>query len=1272
MRIKRIEIIGFKSFQDKTVLTISEPITAVVGPNGCGKSNIIDAIRWCMGEQSAKHLRGKAMDDVIFGGSETRAPAGLAEVSLTFEDVGLSVNASSTQPELPGAASEADEEAEILEDDEPGARPALDFAQYGEVTVTRRLYRDGGSEYFINKTPCRLRDIVDFFLGTGVGTKAYSIIEQGRVGMIVSAKPEDRRMILEEAAGITKFKKKKQAAERKMELTRANLLRVTDIVAEIEKQLASLRRQAQKAERYKKYRAEVRDIELWSAAHRFLGVRAEASLLGGQLEEAQAERGAAETAHESADGAVVAARAESALEERRLQDLTQQLFDAENRVKLGESQVEFQAREARDLEERSAAAGGEVEALRRQLEETRVESGRVAADAERLDGEAARRVAELGRLEADLAECRGALGAASGALDGARTEIGKAQADIARHENNVRSLDRRRGDLELRVGRLAEEEGRVAGRSAELLGEVGRHEERLGTLRLEKASRDEDRAALEVRKIAVESGHAEAETEARRLESELTKRRSRLSSLVQIQSKFEGFARGTRAIMKHRQGQTLGLVADLLRVPAELEVAVEAVLGERLGAILVASQAEGVEAIGFLKEAKEGRSTFVPLDVASAEADARVAPGADALAAGADALAAGAGALAAGSDALAALADAPPAVAGVGGHIPRGSDSGVRGRLVDLVSAADGHAGVAAALLGDVLVVDTLAHALALWQGGGRQRIVTLDGDVVDAAGSVTGGSRDTAGAGVLAQKREIRELEELCARLAADHERHGTRAAALKQELRDTSSALEALRRDSHQGDLAILTSEKDLARWKGDAERLAERRAQLARERAELDAALRECEREAEETTVNLARARGRADDAERLQLGLIEGVTIARRDVDDAGGRVTEHKIRVAQAGAEKAAVRAQLGRLDESARDLGRRIDKLERTAGEGSARAAALRAEAAAVAAELDALRATRRGHAEALAAGRAAHEERLVRLQEQELAVRALRQKLDKLGAEAARLELRLSALDAERRHVEESIAERYRLDLTRELHAFHLRPPIGEADEAHLRELKELIERMGEINLTAIEEFEEQSKRFELLGGQKRDLEAALEQLERAIAKINKVSRRRFRETFEAVNAKFKEIFPRLFRGGRAELRLVGGESDEEILDAGIEIIAQPPGKKNTSVELLSGGEKALTAVSMIFAIFLIKPSPFCILDEVDAPLDEANVGRYNDMVREMTDRSQFIVITHNKRTMEIADTLFGITMEEPGCSKLVNVNLRTFGEKVGDRRAA
>jgi chromosome segregation protein len=1218
MRIKRIEIIGFKSFQDKTVLHIDEPITAVVGPNGCGKSNIIDAIRWCMGEQSAKHLRGKAMDDVIFGGSETRSPAGMAEVSLTFENVGLSLQSRQEENELDGGD---DDEPDL----EPAGPPPIDFAQYGEVTVTRRLFRDGQSDYFLNKTPCRLRDITDFFLGTGVGTKAYSIIEQGRVGMIVSAKPEDRRLIIEEAAGITKFKKKKQAAERKMEQTRANLLRVNDVVSEIDKQLASLRRQAQKAERYKKYRAEVKDIELWMAAHRFLAIRAEQGLLQAELSELLDGREQADAAFQTAEAGVVAERAAAAVEERRLSDLTQEVFELENRVRLGESQIEFQGREAKDLEERVASWHGEIEGLARQREEAMVEAARLGAEAERLDGEAGARQAELARLEAELREAREGLAESSAELDAARAEIGKAQADIARAEGNTRNLDRRRLDLEHRAGRLAEEEARLAGRAAELQAEASGQEERLEGLKAERGEREGRRHDLEARRTRLDGEHRHAEAQVETLRTELHRRRSRLQSLREIQDRYEGFARGTRAVMKHRPGERIrGLLADVVQAPAEVEAAVEAILGERLGSVLVDDQQTGAEAVGFLKQRAEGRATFIPM-----------------------------GAIA-----------APQ-----GGGVEVVEAEGVKGPMLGFVSLAEEHRGLGEVLFSDVLVVDSLSRALELWSAGVRRTMVTLDGDIVDRHGVVTGGSREAAGAGVLKQKREIRELEEISAGLDKDLEAASARLVSVKAELAETAATLETLRKEGHQGDLAILTSEKDLVRWRSEGERLAERRAQLERERGEVAGAQREHARELEENDLALAGARGRAGDAEKRQLGLIEGVTLARRDVDDATARVTEHKVRVAQVAAERQAARGQLARLEDGARELARRVEKLERSMGEGSERARSLRAQAEETAAELVGVREARGIKAEELAAGRGAHEARLAALQEAELEVRALRARLDKLSAEAGKRELRLGQLGSDRRHVEESVAERYRLEIAREVFDHHLRPPVGEEEERRLAELRELIERMGEINLTAIEEFEELSRRHQTLVAQKADLESALGQLERAIAKINKTSRRRFRETFDAVNAKFQEIFPRLFRGGRAELRLTGGDSDEQILDAGVEILAQPPGKKNSSVELLSGGEKALTAVSLIFAIFLIKPSPFCILDEVDAPLDEANVGRYNDMVREMTDRSQFIVITHNKRTMEIADSLFGITMEEPGCSKLVNVSLRTFG---GERRAA
>jgi chromosome segregation protein len=1217
MRIKRIEIIGFKSFCDKTVLHIDEPITAVVGPNGCGKSNVVDAIRWAMGEQSAKHLRGKAMEDVIFAGSESRGPAGMAEVSLTFENVTLQHNVT---PDVDRV--EDDEEPQV--DLEPSTVQAstFDFTQYGEVTVTRRLFRDGTSEYYLNKTICRLRDITDFFLGTGVGTKAYSIIEQGRIGMIVSAKPEDRRLVIEEAAGITKFKKKKQAAERKMDQTRQNLLRVSDVVAEIDKQLGSLRRQAQKAERYKKYRTEVKDIELWSASHRWLGLAAEDGLVRAGLEDVTTRRDAAHHDQEQREARIVAERAEHAVEERRLSELTQAVFDLENRIQLGESQVDYQTREARDLEERAQAARGEIDGLRRQLEETQGELERLRGEGDRLASEEAAVAAELQARETEQRTARETLSEAQGRLDGARADLSRAQADIARGENQQRSLERRKDDFDLRLSRVCEEEGRLEARHFELGSDIGSLDERLGGLRQMRFDLGQKREELETRlaelKDRLQHGEAEVET----LRTELHRRRSRLHSLREIQDKYEGFARGTRAVMQHYQGgeNIRGLVADIVESPPEYEPAVEAILGDRLGSILVDSHAVGLRAIDFLKQRSEGRSSFIPVDDLTPKGSFH-------------------------------------GVASTGG-IEVIDAEGVRGPLMTLVTTKPEYSDVGDALFRDILVVDTLPRALALWEAGLGKTLVTLDGDIVDAHGVVTGGSRDTAGSGVLQQKREIRELEEISAGLEQDLADATARHVSCKAELQKVGSALDAIRKDSHHGEMTMLAHEKDLARWRAEADRIAERRGQLHRERAELEAAIGETSRELEEARMALAGARERESDAEKRQLGLIEGVTEGRTALDRATTLVTESKVRAARAAAERGAAETQIKRTADHARELGERIERLGRGIEEGEARAQGLREEATRQAEELVGLRAERKCRAEELAAGRGEHEARGAALAQLEVEARTVRLEAERLRDEAARLSMKVHDLERERGHLEATIAERYRLNLKREIWDHHLRPPVGEPEEARLRELRELIERMGEINLTAIEEFEDLQKRYDFLTTQKKDLEQALDTLDKAIAKINRTSRKLFRETFEAVNAKFQEVFPRLFRGGSASLRLVGG--DDDVLDAGVEIFAQPPGKKNTTVDLLSGGEKALTAVSLIFSIFLIKPSPFCLLDEVDAPLDEANVGRYNDIVREMTDRSQFIVITHNKRTMEIADQLYGITMEEPGCSKLVSVNLR------------
>jgi chromosome segregation protein len=1200
MRIKRLEVIGFKSFCDRSVVHFNEPITGVVGPNGCGKSNIVDAIRWCMGEQSAKHLRGKAMDDVIFAGSDSRGPLGMCEVTLVFENDG----------QVP-----------------------VEFLAYSEIAVTRKLYRDGTSEYLLNKTPCRLRDITDFFLGTGIGAKAYSIIEQGRVGMIVSSKPEDRRFLIEEAAGITKYKVKKKAAEKKMDATRQNLLRVSDVVAEIEKQLGSLRRQAQKAERYRQYKAELKDIELWGASQRFIGYLCEQRVVDEALVQNADERQSAESRMVSREAELETARLEAAEDEHRLTELQTALFELDNRIKLGEAEAEHEERESRQLVSRADDAGVEIELIDLQGAEDAATLERSEAGLAALNDSTVDQSDQVRAREEVLRGLKDELAGVQQKVDGTRHEVGSCKADIAREEGAERAASRRRDELQTRVGRVSEEDSRLQQRCEELRVEISKLSEDLNGLRqlklnlVEERERSESRAG-ELKQLLAASG-AELEI----LTQDLHRKRSRRNSLEEIHSKYEGFARGTRAIMQEKQPRwgIRGPVADVIESPAEYEAAVEAVLADRLGAVVVASQEAGVDAIEYLKSKKVGRSTFVPLNRFTGAAGSDGVPAADV-----------------------AITD------------------GVRGPLMPHLRCEEEYRGLVQHLFGDVIVVDDLLTALDLWRSGNAEgqwrTYVTVDGELVARDGTVTGGSREAAAAGVLAQKREIRELDEALVGIESRHAELTASHTANKNELAAIQKSLEALRHDAHQGEMQILTHDKDLSRLREELDRTTLRLNTLGKEHAELEHQANESAREAEEAALQLRDARDRL-------VSLEDGLSQLARDqvrvldlVETAQEAVTTLKVEVAQTHEKRSSLESTIKRVTAERADKAARRERLDRTITDGRTRAEELRNVAAARREELIGLVDERVRRGEELTVGRNAYEERRQRQSEVEGVLKGMRHELDALSKRSNELELRRHDLHTARTHLEETIGERYRVELSTQLHDHHLRPQAGPTEEKRAKELRDLIERMGEINLHAIEEYNELETRYTFLTGQKTDLEKALAQLEEAIDRINKTSKKRFREVFDLVNTKFQEIFPRCFRGGQARLVLT---DEDNLLESGIEIIAQPPGKKNATVEMLSGGEKAMTAVALIFAIFLIKPSPFCLLDEVDAPLDEANVGRFNDLIREMTDRTQFIVITHNKRTMQIADTLYGVTMEEPGISKLVSVNLGKVGKDGSTDRA-
>ncbi|MBK6848727.1 MAG: chromosome segregation protein SMC [Proteobacteria bacterium] len=1212
MRIKRIDLSGFKSFCDPASLDLRQPVSAVVGPNGCGKSNVVDALRWAMGEQSARHLRGKTMEDVIFNGSDSRGPSGLAEVSVTFE----------VDPHSPVAV--------------------LD---YSEVTVTRRLHRDGSSEYLINKLPVRLRDITNLFLGTGVGTKAYSIIEQGRVGLIVSAKPEERRHFIEEAAGITKYQRRRQLAERKIEGTRQNLLRVTDVLGEISGRLGSLRRQAQKAERYRQYKTEMRDIELWTASHQLLELTAEQKRVTGELAAVEEQRQAAAFALERCELALEQERLTAVEQERALNQLQEQLYQLDNRIRLGESQIEFQTREAEELQRNAGHARGEAEELQRQLldDEQRLEEVRGRAGA--LQQERAAHASSLAGRQQAFDTQRGALGEVQSAIDAERLALTSADREAARAEADQRATSQRREDLTQRAAQGRQELDQLRARSEQLQATAEELRLQLDELACSCEQLDDRRRSASARldELRLQVGRGEAELEV--LRTELHRRRSRLASLQEIQARYEGLGNGTRAVMQRHNGASrergvLGVVADAIEAPAGFELAVEAVLGHRLGAVIVESDAVGIDAIRYLKESAQGRTSFIARTAERGEPYRR-----------------------------ALLHEAPigfvwnPQPTDPGSEGQRYSDGsgvaaapGVHGPLLGLLSCQEQYRPVAEALLGDVIVVDKIETGVEIWDQAGRHTLVTLEGDILDPDGTVTGGSQDAENSGVMHQKREIKELKAIIGELQEQYDTALERHISVKTEIATLEQVLRETTQQSHQSEKEMLTREKDLGRAQSERAEVMARHQRLSQELERAGVGLAELERQDRllaETLIVASDRRWLASDVlallgrERRRLAVLS---------EDEAANVTDLKVALAQVNATCAATDEALRQLERVRTERQRRVERLQQGMTAGLARAEGLTQGVAGTRTEIEQLVGQRAQLQDALSAGRTGYDERSQGLAASEAAVKTAREQASALGGELGRLQLRGSELAMLRRHLDEQIWERYREELARVAGDYHLRPPVGDAERERIDQLRELIHRMGEINLTAIDEYNELNQRHEQLDGHRLDLEQALGQLQRAIQKINRTCRERFVETFDRVNEQFQQVFPRLFRGGKARLVLTEAE---DVLQGGVEIVAQPPGKKLVSIDMMSGGEKALTATSLIFAMFLVRPTPFCLLDEVDAPLDDANVLRLRELVKELSTGSQFIIITHNHNTMEIADRLFGVTMEEPGISKLVSVNL-------------
>lgn len=1184
MRLKSLEMVGFKSFVERTILQFPAGVASVVGPNGCGKSNIVDALRWVMGEQSARHLRGQMMGDVIFNGSERLPPTGMSEVSLVM-------------------------------DNEDGRGPA-EYSSFSEIMITRRLFRSGESEYEINKAPCRLKDIIELFLGTGVGNKAYSIVEQGRVDEMINAKPEERRALIEEAAGTSKYRSRRLVAERKLERTQQNLLRVNDIVKEIERQIRSMELQAKKAERFRTLRQELKDKDLtWSARQKKL-LEGEIAQLEIQLKESE-DRLAQLLATLHAKEAESESLRVSLLETEREVSSQQEAVYQQKVLNQGvEQRIHFTQKDQNDLEEAEKKTQAELAWMHDKLQTVSREIEELKKAQESFVQLSLFEENFLKDKEAELERIRSEASNLQGGMEREKESLIELANCAAHLKNDLGAAERKRGELQAGLSRNREENSEAFQSLEEWTKKRGERKAALerSLERAGEVERESREASASIQKWSREKG--ELEEKIAGLKSRLQDARSLLISLEELQRNYDGYQEGVREVMLKKQRESafegvFGLVAEVIEAPEECEKALTAVLGDRLQYIIVKSHEAGLKAIEHLKQESNGRGSFIPVRL-SKKVERRPLP-----------------------------LSQPEVIA----------------PLLERVSVKDGYRDIAEYLLGDVVLVRDLPSAFQLWSRNGFvNTLVTPEGEIIDPSGVVTGGSVESLEGSFLSQKRRIKELQLLSSEIEAELQEEENVFGALREKLEGMEARRAVLVEESHSLALEKVRLEHDLLQAEQEMARLEEALQGRAQEAADLSEALKSLEEEItasqrEIEAVLLERAEREKALSERQ-----ECLAALTRESEALETNVTESRIRGAALGERKEHVQLDLENRLKLRQDLVEQAGSREVYRAEMLEKRRELKGALRAAEASLEEGKKALAALEERLEESRRQYREMAHHLTEIDETVKETRPLAEVAQEDKNRFHLVISEKGLHLQHLADTLRDKYSLNLT-EIPEENPAEPITDDDlQKEIEELRHRLERMGEVNLAAIGEFEELNSRYQFLSQQKEDLEKSIADLQQTIGKLNRICRSRFKDSFEEINQKFQEIFPRLFRGGKAHLVLT---DESDYLETGVEIVGQPPGKKLQSIILLSGGEKALTAVSLLFAIFLTKPSPFCFLDEVDAPLDDANIDRFNDMIKEMSQISQFILITHNKRTMQVAEVLYGITMEEPGVSKVVSVKM-------------
>jgi len=1160
MRLRKIKLAGFKSFVDPTTINLPSNLVGIVGPNGCGKSNTIDAVRWVMGESSAKHLRGDSMADVIFNGSSARKPVGTAAIELLFDN----------------------------EDGSVGGQ----YANYAEISIKRSVSRDGTSQYFLNGTRCRRKDIMDIFLGTGLGPRSYAIIEQGMISRLIEARPEDLRVFLEEAAGISKYKERRRETENRIKHTRENIERLDDLRGEIEKQLNHLQRQARTAERYKELKAEERQSRAELIALKWQSLDADVGIKDREIAERQnlLEAGVADQRNVELDIEKSRDRHVEANDtfnevQGRFYSVGADIARIEQAIQHGKELRHRQERELAQAEHSWAEVQGHIERDSEQLEDVACALAEMEPGLERLRG------AEQATA-ATMQEAEEAMQAWQGAWDAFNKDSNQASQSAQVDRTQIEHLERQVQQINGRIAKLEDEAKTLDPNALEAELENLRTAEQAANEQREKLQQELDERLQEITRLRDEDKQLTQTLHDKR--SQLEDGRGRLSSLEALQQSALGKSReAVNEWLASNSLESLPRLAERLDVTKGWERAVETVLGHYLEAVCVEEIGDLDRALG---ELQDGAITLLD-----------------------------------------------------GREAPAGNSNGPSEPLSSHVTADK----PVTAVMAGVFTANDTQQALALrsrLQAG--QSVITPEGVWVGANWVRVNRTQDEH-AGVLAREQEIKSLKEQQDQAANEVTELSGRQEAIRERLKDAE-----LRREELQTE--VNRAHRQYADARAMLDSRTERQDQLRRRGEEVRTELNELHEELAQHDADVRAARGRLDETMSSLQGFEadHGSLLKQRDELRSRLDAARSQARADREAAHDLALKVESRRSmrESTQRNLERMQQQLEQLTQRREELRGALEEGSTPVADQQEELNVLleKRGKVEAeLTAARRLVEEldaQMRNLEQERVAkerrVGSLREELNQLKLNSQEMRVRRQTLAEQLDELEQEAAP-----------LLEALPEDANVDvwQQKVDDVTRRIERLGPINLAAIDEYEEQSERKQYLDAQNQDLLEALETLENAIRKIDRETRTRFKETFDRVNAGLQKNFPKLFGGGHAYLELTG----EELLDAGVAIMARPPGKRNSTIHLLSGGEKALTAVALVFSIFELNPAPFCMLDEVDAPLDDANVGRFCELVKEMSARVQFIYITHNKITMEMAQQLMGVTMHEPGVSRLVSVDV-------------